>query len=63
MSEDTKFYGTVQWTPADVQEIRPSWSLDRCEDWLANNAKYIQEALVQAGYRAMEDLMIGEDDD
>ena len=65
MSEDMllKFYGTVQWTPHDVKEIRPDWSLDKCDDWLANNAKYIQDALTQAGYQAIEDLMEEDDDE
>ena len=62
-----KVYATVQWTSYDVQEIRPAWSLAKCEDWLADNAKYIQEALVPAGYQAIEDLIeydeAGGDDD
>ena len=52
-----KKFAAVAWTPADVQELRPGWTLKQCEIWLEDNAKYIQEALVKRGFEAIEDLL------
>lgn len=56
MSSCTR-YAKVAWSWPDVQELRPEWTQEKCEDWLANNAKYIQEALVQQGFKVIEDLI------
>jgi len=52
-----KKFAAVAWTAADVQELKPSWSLEECKVWLEDNAKYIQEALVQKGNEVIEDLL------
>ncbi len=53
---DLVTYATVTWQAGDVQTIAV-FTTKRAEEWLAHNAKYIQEAMVQAGWAAMETLL------
>lgn len=43
-------YANVEWSPEDVQVLRPDWSLERCADWLQTNQKYIRDRLVELGW-------------
>lgn len=54
---DTRKYAETAWTAGDVQTLRPDWSEERCEEWLATNGKHIQEAVVERGWIAMETLL------
>ncbi len=49
-------YATVTWNVEDVQGIAVM-TRKRAEDWLENNAKYIQEAMVIRGWEAIETLL------
>ena len=49
-------HATVTWQAGDVETIAV-FTTKRAEEWLANNAKYIQEAMVEAGWAAMETLL------
>ncbi len=51
-----KCYGATGWTANDVREVYPEMSLDEAEQWLDRNAKYITDAMVQAGWTAIECL-------
>ncbi len=53
----TQSYAQVAWLPSDVQTLRPEWSLVECEAWLADNASYIADAMVEHGWTAMEALL------
>lgn len=57
MNPTDKSYAVVSWSIEDVQEKRPKWSKQRCADWLAENAKHIQEAMISAGWDAIEALL------
>lgn len=50
-------YAKVVWTAEDVQTLRPDWDLERCEDWLERNEKYIQDRLVELGWEVIETLL------
>jgi hypothetical protein len=54
-------YAKVVWSPDDVQTLRPDWSLERCEDWLSANQKYIQDRMVELGWEVMESLLGSEE--
>lgn len=58
MPEELKKYAKVCWTPGDVQTLRPSWSLEQAEKWLGENARHIQDRMVEEGWEAMESLML-----
>jgi hypothetical protein len=49
-------YAQVAWTAADVQVVRPEMSDDEAAEWLANNAKHIQAAMVERGWEVIRDL-------
>lgn len=61
MSERT-YYAAVRWSPYDVQTLRPSWSVERCEEWLQENQKYVAERLVELGWDVLEALLDPEDE-
>lgn len=57
-------YATAAWVPGDVLSLRPGWTDEQAEEWLEDNAKHIEEAMVRAGWEAMEALLpVDEDDD
>ena len=53
---NTKF-AEVAWRFEDVQSLRPNWTKEQCEDWLGENAKWIEDAMLSAGWDAMSDLL------
>jgi hypothetical protein len=50
-------YAQVVWMAGDIQTFRPKWTLERCEEWLSDNGKYIQDRLVELGHEVIEDLL------
>ena len=44
----------MRWHPEDVKELRPKWSLKKCEAWLAENESRISERLTELGWDVME---------
>lgn len=52
-----KTYANVGWTPGDVQTLAPQWTEEECLAFLEENAKHIQNALVQYGWEVMELLI------
>jgi hypothetical protein len=53
----TKSFATVTWTAEDVQELRPAWNTEKCEEFLEDNARRIQDRLVQLGWEVIENLL------
>lgn len=47
----------ITWTPADIQTLRPGWTLDQCEEWLGDNARRIEERSVELGWEVIECLL------
>lgn len=56
-NQGKKKFAKCVWTADDIQVLRPRWSLKKCEEFLEENSKYIQEATVQAGWGAIENLL------
>jgi hypothetical protein len=56
-------WATVSWMAGDVQSLKPSWSLEQCEQWLEGNYKYIQDRLVEVGNEVIETLLPVDGDD
>ena len=38
-----KEFAKVVWCPEDIKDIRPRWSLKRCEEWLKKEEGHIKE--------------------
>jgi hypothetical protein len=52
-----KIYAQVAWTPGDVQTLASGLTDAEAEAWLQNNAKYIQNALVEYGWDVLASLL------
>ena len=50
-------FAKAAWHLGDVQTLRPNWSDAQCYNFLVNNGKYLQEAMVLAGWEAMDELL------
>ena len=50
-------YAPVEWRIGDIQLLKPAWTDERCADFLRRNSKYIQEAMVAAGWTCIETFM------
>ena len=53
----SKKFASVSWSVDDLLSLRPDWSESQAEEWLFENQKYLQDAMVQAGWAAMENLL------
>jgi hypothetical protein len=52
-----KVHAKIGWKTVDVKELRPQWSLRKCEQWLIANAKYLQDGTISTGWSIMESLL------
>ena len=50
-------YANVEWTPEDIQTLRPGMSTEEAEEWLESNQKYIRDRLVELGWEVIESLL------
>lgn len=50
-------YARVEWTPHDVQTLAPKWTIEECEAWLQQNARFLQEELVVRGWECLEAML------
>ena len=47
----------TKFVAGDVTSLRQDWTEDRAEEWLSENATYIADAMVAAGWNAIETLL------
>ena len=62
IAEEQGVLGTAGWMVADVHQLREDqgwsvWSDDDAFIWLQSHEKYMLEAMIRAGWSAMESLM------
>lgn len=57
IANKSKGYADVIWQPEDIKTLRPSWALERCEDWLQSNEKYIRDRTIELGWEVIETLL------
>jgi hypothetical protein len=53
---DLVTYAHVAWHVEDLEDLT-DMPREQAEEWLENNAKYIQEAMVGAGWAAIDTLL------
>ena len=62
----SKFYGeeycTIGWRAEDVITKKPNWSIEKCEEWLEDNERRIQDRLTELGWEVLDSLLMMEDD-
>lgn len=50
-------HAKVVWMAEDVHDIRPGWSLERCEDELGCISNRLAERLTELGWDALDILL------
>lgn len=50
-------FATAAWQTGDIQSLRPAWTDEQCAAFLSQNSRHIQDAMVQAGWDAIESLL------
>ena len=51
------YYAHVKWSANDVLDVAPHFTYTEAEEWLANNARRMQDAMIETGWEAMRDLL------
>jgi len=62
MSEYENFKLDITWSLADIKSRQPQWSDDRCDEFLADVAKDIEDSSISAGWDVIDSLICQEDD-
>lgn len=52
-----KTYAKVEWSPEDVLTVRPRMSLEEASEFLQNNQRHIQDAMVELGWEVIKNLL------
>jgi hypothetical protein len=63
MPSKTKRYAEVSWCAFDLSDFRPSWSAEKCNEFLEENEDAIQLAMIEAGADAVRELLPTEEDE
>lgn len=50
-------FAHASWQVGDIKSLRPGWTDEQCADFLSANSRYIEDAMVQAGWTAIEVLL------
>lgn len=45
---------SVSWGVEDVKELRPEWSTEQAEEFLANNEERMLDLMIQRGWEILE---------
>lgn len=61
MPKAQKRQAEVSWCAEDIQEKRPDWSVERCQEFLEANEDHIQVAMIEAGSDAIDECLSWED--
>ena len=56
-------WAPVVWQAGDIQSLRPQWTAEQCEGFLAANEGHIQDAMVEAGWELIAYLVDQEMED
>lgn len=50
-------YVIVSWCPADVKDMRPDWSDEKCQEMLYKVSKYFEGRLIDSGWDILDFLL------
>ena len=54
---EPEYYAMVRWAAADVQSLRPDWTLERCEEELRGIESNLQDRLIELGHEVIDTLL------
>ena len=52
-----KMYAGVSWQWEDIKSKRPSWSEQKCRNWLQSNQNRLRDRMVEEGWAAIETML------
>jgi hypothetical protein len=52
-----EYLASVAWHADDIRTLRPDWDDERCNAFLEDNGDYIQDAMIERGWEAIESLL------
>jgi hypothetical protein len=55
-------YAACFWVPGDIKSLRPGWSLEKCDEWLHDNKRQIQNDTTERGWDSIHTLLEEADD-
>lgn len=58
-----KYYAMTRWSPYDLQDLRPEWSLKRCAEWLERNQNRLRDNIVEQSWTIIEQMLLITEDD
>jgi len=58
---DRRKNAVIIWCDADIQQLKPEWSLNKCQEFLDRNARHIQDRLIETGWEVLESLINSEE--
>lgn len=50
-------FAEVRWSTEDIKELKSEWTDEQAMDFLSRNENDIQEAMIQRGWDAIEELL------
>lgn len=50
-------YCNASWDITDVKQLRPEWTDEEAEDFLANNEEQMLELMIQRGWEILESFI------
>lgn len=52
---------TIKWSAEDVQQLKPTWSLEKCQSWLDGNNRHLADRLIETGWEVLEAFLSDEE--
>jgi len=59
----TKTEVVIKWSAEDIQQLRPDWALDYCEEVLEKFGRALTDRSIEVGWEIMEVLLSMEEDE
>lgn len=56
-------FAQTAWHVGDIQALRPAWTDEQCAEFLREHSRPIQDAMVEAGWAAIETLLPPREDE
>jgi len=50
-------YAKVVWLAEDVHTIRPTWTIEKCEEALSIAEKHLRDRTIEIGWTVLDDLL------
>lgn len=51
---------SIKWSAEDIQSLRPSWTLEECEQFIQSKSESFRQASISSGWDIWETLLEGE---